>query len=135
MIRPLRQDVRVNRHDAKYILGSAAVIGIFCLTVPKHWHAPENMLVFLWMLGVLMSYFAFALFRSDKARAQRGQRRIAEATLWFYVVFGGAIGAYIAMRRFHHKTKRWSFRILVPLIAMAQFFGPVFFVVPSIHET
>ncbi len=57
---------------------------------------------------------------SDKKRAIRGEWRIKESTLWLVALLGGAIGGFIGMRVYRHKTKHTSFAFLFPLIACAQ---------------
>ena len=57
---------------------------------------------------------------ADKKRAIRGEWRIRESTLWFVVLLGGAIGGYIGMRAYRHKTKHTSFAILFPFLALGH---------------
>ncbi|MGN0256124.1 MAG: DUF1294 domain-containing protein [Chordicoccus sp.] len=55
------------------------------------------------------------LYGVDKYKAIRHKWRITEATLIAAAFFGGAPGALLGMLFFHHKTRKWKFRILVPL--------------------
>ena len=55
------------------------------------------------------------MFGEDKKRAKQQKWRISESTLLWMAFFGGAIGALLGMRNFHHKTQKRKFRILVPL--------------------
>ncbi len=57
----------------------------------------------------LMSMIAMILYQIDKAKAQKHQWRIKEATLLSFGFFGGAIGALLGMKLFRHKTKHWYF--------------------------
>lgn len=57
----------------------------------------------------------FYLFRDDKRRAKKGRWRIPENTLLLFAFIGGSIGALVGMKVFHHKTKHWKFKILVPI--------------------
>ncbi len=70
----------------------------------------------LWLLAV--NGLAFAAFGRDKRLAQRGERRIPEFRLLLYAALGGALGAWIGMRHFHHKTRKPLFRLLVPLLLL-----------------
>ena len=73
-----------------------------------------------WQLVLLIylcavSLIAFILFGTDKHRAVNHQWRIPESTLILTAWAGGGIGALLGMMVFHHKTRKWKFRILVPL--------------------
>lgn len=67
----------------------------------------------LWV--IFMSVIAFLLYGLDKYKAIHHRWRIPEQTLILAAFAGGAPGALLGMRIFHHKTRKWKFRILVPL--------------------
>ena len=69
---------------------------------------------------LLVNIVAFAAFGIDKRKAQKGKWRIPESTLLLLAFFGGAPCALLGMRVFHHKTKHWKFKILVPLFLVLQ---------------
>ena len=69
---------------------------------------------------LLVNIVAFAAYGIDKRKAQRDSWRIPESTLLLLAFFGGAIGALLGMRVFHHKTKHWKFKILVPIFLILQ---------------
>ena len=58
---------------------------------------------------LLMSLIAFILYGADKHKAKSQQWRVKEKTLLLCGVFGGAAGALIGMKVFHHKTRHWYF--------------------------
>ena len=58
---------------------------------------------------------AFAAYGTDKCKARHDKWRISEATLIWLATFGGALGALLGMRVWHHKTKHWKFQIFKPL--------------------
>ncbi len=62
----------------------------------------------------------FALMGIDKKKARNREYRIPERTLWGVAILGGAIGAYIGMNTFRHKTKHTSFRIGMPLLMLVH---------------
>lgn len=63
------------------------------------------------------------LFGVDKSRSQQtGARRIRERTLWLSMLFGGSLGALLAMHFFRHKTKKISFQAVAAIILMLQIF-------------
>jgi len=65
------------------------------------------------MLGLLSMYI-------DKKRAEKGEYRIKEFTLWQIALLGGSLGSYIGMRKFRHKTNHSSFKIGFFLLATIQ---------------
>ena len=64
---------------------------------------------------LIISVIAFILYGIDKYRAVKKRWRIPEATLVLFAAIGGAAGALLGMFAWHHKTRKWKFRILVPL--------------------
>ena len=77
-------------------------------------------------MKALYAYLAAAnvitalLYGADKAKARRGAWRIPERVLLGCGICGGALGALLGMRLFHHKTRHWYFAVFFPLIAIAQ---------------
>ncbi len=75
-----------------------------------------------WLAGllhvVLLSLVAWFVYAWDKRRARADGRRISEANLLWLAALGGAAGAWIAMVRQRHKTKRRTFRLLVPVCVL-----------------
>lgn len=69
---------------------------------------------------LLTNLVAFLLMGIDKRRAIRAQRRIPERILLLWAVLGGAWGAYIGMRTFHHKTKKPRFSVGVPVLCALE---------------
>lgn len=66
-------------------------------------------------MKALYAYLAAAnvitalLYGADKAKARRGVWRIPERVLLGCGICGGALGALLGMRLFHHKTRHWYF--------------------------
>lgn len=58
---------------------------------------------------LLMSVIAFCLYGADKRKARNNRWRIKEAVLLGFGFFGGAVGALLGMKVFHHKTRHWYF--------------------------
>ena len=67
------------------------------------------------LLLAAVNLAAFALYGLDKLKAKKGLWRIRESTLLLVAALGGSVGALLGMEVFRHKTKHWTFRILVPL--------------------
>lgn len=72
------------------------------------------------ILYAVMGVIAFSAYGIDKYRAKHEMWRISEKTLLLLALFGGAIGAYIGMKTFHHKTQHKKFTIIVPLLDLIQ---------------
>ena len=64
---------------------------------------------------LLINAAAFAIMCLDKHYAKTGHWRIPEATLLAAAALGGSLGALLGMQLARHKTRKWKFRILVPL--------------------
>ncbi|MDO4197158.1 MAG: DUF1294 domain-containing protein [Prevotellaceae bacterium] len=69
-------------------------------------------------LLVIIYFVAFAMYGIDKSKAKKKRWRISEASLLSVAFLGGAYGAWLGMRVFHHKTRHKKFQILVPLAAV-----------------
>jgi uncharacterized membrane protein YsdA (DUF1294 family) len=72
------------------------------------------------MLPILIYYliganlFAFFIMGYDKRMAKLKKRRIPERHLFLYALVGGAVGAFLAMQHFRHKTQHASFKYGIP---------------------
>lgn len=69
-------------------------------------------------LLVIINIVAFAMYGIDKSKAKKKRWRISEASLLSVAFLGGAYGAWLGMRVFHHKTRHKKFQIFVPLAAV-----------------
>ena len=54
---------------------------------------------------LLSNIIAYILYARDKKKAIKKQFRTSESLL------GGGFGAYLAAKKFHHKTKKWYFKL------------------------
>ncbi len=74
-----------------------------------------------WQWALLSSnLLAFLLMGIDKSKACRHRWRISERALFFFPVFGGALGGTLGMLLFHHKTHKRAFAWGFPLLTLAQ---------------
>lgn len=71
-----------------------------------------NLMLLVWNLVTSL------LMGVDKYRAKKGLWRISEAKLMGVSLLGGALGVFIGMHIFHHKTKHSKFKIGVPLLLL-----------------
>ena len=69
------------------------------------------------MIGyiTLVNIITFIVYGIDKRKAVKGKWRIPESVLIGMAIIGGGAGALLGMLIWHHKTRKWKFRILVPL--------------------
>lgn len=67
-----------------------------------------------------VSIIAVIMTVSDKSRAKKHKRRIAEKTLFGMAVLGGSAAMYLTMLAIRHKTKHKRFMIGLPLIIIVQ---------------
>ncbi len=63
-----------------------------------------------------LNILSFLLFAYDKRCAVHHAWRVPERTLLLVCFFGGAVGGYLAMWVCHHKTRKWKFKLAVPLV-------------------
>ena len=80
---------------------------------------PEMMNIILYYL-LAVNIATFLLYGFDKYKAKKGKWRISEATLLTMAAIGGSIGAWAAMRLWHHKTMHKKFKYGIPLISIMQ---------------
>lgn len=63
---------------------------------------------------IVINIVAFIIMGIDKNKAQRNKRRISEKSIFTTAFIGGALGVYLGMRFFHHKTKHLEFTVGIP---------------------
>lgn len=69
---------------------------------------------------IVINIITFCVYGIDKWQAKHRYRRISEKTLLGLAFLGGALGAFVGMRAFRHKTQKTKFSIGVPLLLVAQ---------------
>jgi len=65
---------------------------------------------------LIVNIVAYFVMRHDKRLARQRGRRVPEKTLFGYAAFGGAMGIWLGMRVFRHKTKHISFLLGIPAL-------------------
>jgi uncharacterized membrane protein YsdA (DUF1294 family) len=85
----------------------------------------QSILIY-YLIGI--NIFAFCMMGYDKRMAKHKKRRIPERHLFLYALIGGAIGSFLGMRYFRHKTQHASFRFGIPAILTLHIALAVYFV-------
>ncbi len=75
---------------------------------------------YILMYFVIINFITFIVFALDKICAIKKKWRYKEVSLLGLCLFGGAIGGFLAMHLFRHKTKKKVFVIGVPLMIIIQ---------------
>ena len=80
----------------------------------------ERILLYIIIYLVIINVITFFVYGLDKRKAKQAKWRIRESTLLGLAAIGGSIGAWLAMKIYHHKTLHPQFKYGVPLIFIAQ---------------
>ncbi len=78
------------------------------------------------MTNIIIAYLAliniatFIAYGIDKRRAKKKQWRISESCLIMLAIVGGAVGAWLGMTTWRHKTQHKKFRYGIPAIFVLQ---------------
>lgn len=73
---------------------------------------------FLLLYLLILNTIGFLICGWDKRCAKKGKWRVPERTLFFNAICGGALGFYIGMWVFRHKTKHLKFTTGIPVILL-----------------
>ncbi|MDM5155715.1 DUF1294 domain-containing protein [Bacillus sp. DX1.1] len=71
-----------------------------------------------WLYVLCINLIAFSMMGLDKRKAKKKQWRTPENTLFLVSAAGGALGAWIGMYIFHHKTHKNKFKIGIPILVV-----------------
>ncbi|MDF3001945.1 MAG: hypothetical protein K0Q48_2064 [Bacillota bacterium] len=61
------------------------------------------------------NFVTFLLMGTDKFLAVKNMRRISEQTLLTVAFVMGGLGSLLGSILFRHKTRKWKFRLLLPV--------------------
>jgi len=66
-----------------------------------------------------INFIAFLVMLVDKIKSTSPKAsRVPEIFLFFLALIFGGVGIYIGMFVFRHKTRKWSFKIGIPLLVI-----------------
>lgn len=71
---------------------------------------------------ILINLIAFFVYAYDKLMAKMKKSRVRETTLLSLSIFGGALGGFISMILFNHKTKVKRF-IIINILMILLYVG------------
>ncbi|MBN2982567.1 DUF1294 domain-containing protein [Cohnella algarum] len=80
----------------------------------------RDLLFLLSVYFIAINIYAFSLMGSDKKRAIRKRRRVPEARLFLVAAALGALGVWLGMRTWRHKTKHASFAAGIPALLVVN---------------
>ena len=77
----------------------------------------DNLSLVIIIFFLAVNLLAFFIMLLDKTKAQiKDAERISEGMLFFMATAFGSLGVYAGMFAFHHKTRKWYFRIGIPML-------------------
>lgn len=116
--------VRPLQRNAFFVLYFAAMILAAYITENHFFRvtflSTKSFLVFIVYHLVYINAVTFIAYGVDKRSAQRGDWRVSEAKLHSLEFLGGWVGAYIAQKIFHHKSKKRSYQVMFWLMLVLQ---------------
>jgi uncharacterized membrane protein YsdA (DUF1294 family) len=83
----------------------------------------QNFVIYI----VIINIIGFLAMYIDKQKAKRGSWRIPENTLFIITAIGGGIGTIAGMYLFRHKTKKWTFKIGLPVLLILDILIVLYF--------
>lgn len=75
---------------------------------------------------VVINIIGLLLMKWDKYLARKQKWRIPENRIWLIALVGGAFGTTMGMYMFRHKTKHMKFILFLPILAILQVIGLIY---------
>ena len=74
------------------------------------------------LIGYLcvINSLGFVVCTADKRAAVKSRRRERESTLFALAFIGGALGIWVSMLIFRHKTKKLKFTLVMPIFVLVN---------------
>ena len=83
----------------------------------------QNFVIYI----VIINIIGFLAMYIDKQKAKSASWRIPENTLFIITAIGGGIGTIAGMYLFRHKTKKWTFKIGLPVLLILDILIVLYF--------
>lgn len=115
------EDIKFLTDWIKAFLGNVRVPS-FPNTIKVFSNVTANKLLFviIALYALVMNIWSFSMYGKDKKHAKTRKRRISENKLMTVSVLGGAVGGFLGMVIFSHKTKHTKFRAGLPVLCAIQ---------------
>lgn len=94
--------------------------------------SPKLIWVFVLLHIIIINLVTIIAYGTDKKAAIKGQWRVPEMQLHTLELLGGWVGAFIAQKIFHHKTKKKSYQSLFWLTLIIQLTA-VYYIAKFLH--
>lgn len=85
------------------------------LTLDKY---VQGAYMWLWYYLAAINAAGIAVMGIDKQKAKRRLSRVSEKSIFTLAAVGGALGVWLGMSLFRHKTKHKSFSLGIPALLM-----------------
>jgi len=77
----------------------------------------DERFIYLLSLFLAINFIAFLIILIDKIKSTNtGSERVSEGMMFFMATAFGALGVYLGMFVFKHKTRKWYFLVGIPLL-------------------
>jgi uncharacterized membrane protein YsdA (DUF1294 family) len=73
-------------------------------------------MTFMIIYVVVINTIGYFSMGYDKMQARKSGHRVPEKQLFGIAVLGGALGSWLGMRKYRHKTKHMSFLVGIPAL-------------------
>ena len=87
----------------------------------------QNFVIYIVIINIIGFLQRILAMYIDKQKAKRGSWRIPENTLFIITAIGGGIGTIAGMYLFRHKTKKWTFKIGLPVLLILDILIVLYF--------
>ena len=112
------------------IIGAAYYMETYMFRLPLF--SPKLIWVFVLLHIIIINLVTIIAYGTDKRAAIRGDWRVPEMQLHTLGLLGGWVGAFVAQKIFHHKTKKKSYQSLFWLTLIIQLTA-VYYIAKFLH--
>lgn len=86
--------------------------------------------IYYFLIYILfINLIGFVTMFVDKKKAIMHKYRTPEKSIFMIALLGGALGVYIGMQKFRHKTKHLNFTVLIPVIILLNIICIVYIII------